>query len=127
MLLVGRLFWKGLADLVDLRFVICVLALREKEIKYSFHSKQVNGTFQPAELYNAEISTDSANEADIAIRKNKLFIVHCANGVVTHGPSFEDIARDMWIQMSEGEDLCCSKETGGRHKRGGVSPRIRSE
>ena len=80
---------------------------------YSFKSKQPDGQFELATVFHASASTDPIKEASLALRRNQLLWVNGADGeTINDNISFEDIVKDMWSEMSEGEDVCHSGITG---------------
>jgi hypothetical protein len=80
--------------------------------RYSFKSKQ-DGQFQPATIHHANESIDPTTEAESALRRSQMLLVHEANGeTVNDSLSFEDIVKQMWVDMSDGEDVCRSGTTG---------------
>ena len=84
---------------------------------YSFKSGHKNSQSESAIVHHAAESTDTEKEAGIALRKSQKLLADKANGVrVNDNILFEDIVRNLWIRMSEGEDVCSSDATGKKYK-----------
>ncbi len=80
--------------------------------RYSFKSKQ-DGQFQLATIHHANESIDPTIEAESTLRRSQMLLVHEANGeTVNDSLSFEDIVKQMWVDMSDGEDVCRSDTIG---------------
>lgn len=51
-------------------------------------------------------------EAESTLRRSQMLLVHEANGeIVNDSLSFEDIVKQMWVDMSDEEDVCRSDTT----------------
>lgn len=86
--------------------------------KYSFKSMQIDGQFRSAPVDHAPKFTNSTFGPESALRRNQMLLVDEADGVtVKDEVLFQDIVKQMWTEMSIGEDLCCSSATGKKHEK----------
>jgi hypothetical protein len=84
---------------------------------YSFKSRQADGQFGPATVHYAPQSTNTTGEAESALRRSQMFLVDEADGVTVNDKiSFEYIVKQMWFEMSDGDDVCFSGATGSKHE-----------
>lgn len=84
---------------------------------YSFKSRQADGQFGPATVHYAPQSTNTTGEAESALRRSQMFLVDEADGVTVNDEiSFEYIVKQMWFEMSDGDDVCFSDATGSKHE-----------
>lgn len=85
--------------------------------KYSFKSMQIDGQFRSAPVDHAPEFTNTTIGPETALRKNQMLLVDRADGVTVNDEVlFQDIVKQMWTEMSIGEDLCCSSATGKKHE-----------
>jgi len=87
--------------------------------RYSFKSEQ-DGQFQLATIQFAKESIDPTTVAESTLRKSQKLLVHEANGeTVNDSLLYEDIVKQMWVDMSDGEDVCRSDTIGLKIKKPG--------
>ena len=113
------ILWDSRSQRAWLLPVISVLAfavLRYIEWrKYTFQQEQ-NGMLKNATVYYSTEMKDTGSEAQSLLRRNSSLMVDRADGVSISGQlKFEDIARDIWEKMCDGEDLCVD-ECSGRNR-----------
>ena len=88
--------------------------------RYTFKRIGGEGTFKSSAFRYAEPSTDAKWAAVSCLRQNRRLLVEAADGLIMDGTDndifFEDIVRDIWLGMSEGEDVCSSEITGRKYE-----------
>jgi hypothetical protein len=85
--------------------------------RYTFKRKGEDGHFEPAAVHYAQASTNAKRAAVSCLRQNMTLQVAAADGyVMDKDIFFEDIVRDIWFEMSRGEDECSSEITGRGHE-----------
>ena len=101
------------ASLLPAISVLAFASLRYIEWeKYSFQKEQ-NGKLEKAAVYYSIDMKNTGGEARTVLRRNSSLLVDTANGEPVSGPlTFEDIARDIWEGMCDGEDLCVGELSG---------------
>jgi hypothetical protein len=110
------------ASLLPVISVLAFASLRYIEWgKYNFQ-KEKKGKLEKASIYYSDMKkagidySDMKNtgiEARNVLRQNSSLQVDTANGEPVSGPLiFEDIVRDIWERMCDGEDLCVSALSG---------------
>lgn len=89
--------------------------------KYSFKSMQIDGQFsgqfRSVPVDHAHKFTNTTFGPESALRRNQMLLVDEADGVTVNDEVlFQNIVKQMWTEMSIGEDLCCSSATGKKHE-----------
>lgn len=80
--------------------------------KYTFQ-KEENGKHEKADVNYCTETKNTGSAARTFLRRNSFLVVHTADGEPVHEPpTFEDIVRNIWEGMCDGEDLCFSELSG---------------
>lgn len=83
--------------------------------RYSFKRSQTNGQFGPATVDHAPEFTNTTTGPETALRQSQMLLVDEADGdTVNDQISFEDIVKQMWVEMSIGDDLSFSSVSGNK-------------
>ena len=87
--------------------------------KYSFKRKKNDGQFEPAEIDHARGDlTNTMSGPESALRQSQMLLVDKSDGVVVNDEIlFGDIVKQMWLEMTDGEDVCISSTTGSKYKK----------
>ena len=114
------IMWDQVAQrawLVPATSVLFFASLRHVKWKgYSFKGKSTEEL--PGVCYDH--SADDIRKPERAIRENQLLLVEKADGVTVNDDiSFGNIVKQMWLEMSIGEDVCISDTTGKKYERSG--------